>query len=182
MAKKFLAVFSALVFVVTLGAGCGKSAAPTAGPAGPSVLVITDMCGQFPLGQVGEMLGKPVVVTESQGQRDFCEYYTTYDKDFYKLPNGKTAPGGEGVILHYENLNVANQKTGQEALGRKIETNDKIKMENFLAIEEDGAINSIYLVLDPNHFVSVDRSSAEVASEEEIVDFAAKVAEKLKSM
>lgn len=178
---KKTSVYLLLGVLVLLGAGCGGGGT-TGGPGGggSSGTVITDMCSQISAENVREAIGKPIVKTESgPGQLDYCQYFTTWSEDYYKIPSGNM-PGGEFVSLNYENLSVENQKQGQEYLGRKIETNDKIKMENFLAVQEDGLINSIYLVIDPDHFVSVDRSSGKVLSEEEVVNFAVKVAEMLK--
>jgi hypothetical protein len=40
-----------------------------------------------------------------------CEYYTTYQTDYYKLPNGTAQPGGSYVAIQLENtLSVENQK------------------------------------------------------------------------
>jgi len=194
--KKILLIAFVLAILVLTGAFCGKGSPTTtgggkttggggeggglAGGVGKGGFTITDMCSQISKEFVGQALSKTIVRTEpGPGQPDYCQYFTRWSQDFYKLPDGKTMPGGDFVSLNYDNFNVEDQKKGQEYLGRKIETNDKIKMEHFLVIQEDGLINTIYLVIDPNHFVSVDRSSGKVISEEEVVDFAAKVAELL---
>jgi hypothetical protein len=184
--KKTFAVLGALAIVALLGASCGGGGPTAGGPAGGgggANLVITDMCKEIPAEWVSQAIGKAIVKSEAgPGQADYCQYYTEWSEDYYKIPGGTNMPGGPFVALNYENLSVENQKQGNEYLGRKIETNDKIKMEHFLSVQEDGLINSIYLVIDPSHFVSVDRSSGKVLSEEETVDFAVKVAEKLKSL
>jgi len=178
--KKIL-IFLFLGVFVLLGAGCGeKTGSQNENQTNTGATVITDMCSQISAEFVGGAIGKPIVKTESgPGQLDYCQYFTTWSEDYYKIPSGNM-PGGDFVSLNYENLNVENQKQGLEYLERKLETNDKIKMEHFLAIQEDGHINTIDLVLDPDHFVSVNRSSGKVLSEEEVVNFAAKVAELLK--
>jgi hypothetical protein len=181
MNKKFIAIFGALALLATAGAGCGeKTLGNSETQTSNGATVITDMCSQISAEFVGGAIGKSIVKTESgPGQMDYCEYFTTWSEDYYKIPGGNR-PGGDYVSLNYENLNVEDQKQGLEYLDRKLETNDKIKMEHFLAIQEDGLINTIDLVLDPDHFVSVNRSSGKVLSEEEVVNFAAKVAEILK--
>jgi len=181
MNKKIIAIFGALALLATAGAGCGnKTLNNNESQTSNGATVITDMCSQISAEFVGGAIGKPIVKTESgPGQMDYCEYFTTWSEDYYKIPSGNM-PGGDFVSLNYENLNVEKQKRGLEYLDRKLETNDKIKMEHFLAIQEDGLINTIDLVLDPDHFVSVNRSSGKVLSEEEVVNFAAKVAEMLK--
>lgn len=169
MNKKILVIFAAAAMVAALGAGCGKGGATGDSSGGGGLFggsLITDMCGQISADFVGQAAGKTVVKTEpGPGQPDYCQYFFD-SKNF--------------VSLNYDNYNVENQKKGLEILDRKIETNDKIKMEHFLAIQEDGLINSIYLILDPDRFVSVNRSSGKALGETEVVDFAAKVAELLK--
>ena len=178
---KKISVCLLLGVLVLLGAGCGeKTGSNNENQTSNGATVITDMCSQISGEFVGGAIGKPIVKTEGgPGQMDYCQYFTTWSEDYYKIPSGNM-PGGDYVSLNYENLNVENQRQGQEYLGRKLETNDKIKMEHFLAVQEDGLINSIYLVLDPDHFVSVNRSSGKALSEEEVINFAAKVAEMLK--
>ena len=41
--------------------------------------------------------------------------------------------------------NVADQKKGQEFLGRKVESDKRIPMDNFVVYQENGLINKIYL-------------------------------------
>ncbi|MDD2758503.1 MAG: hypothetical protein PHD72_04000 [Patescibacteria group bacterium] len=191
MPKKFL--FGALAIVMALmfaGAGCGGShgeGGPGPEPGKESAQskggAITNMCEQFTAAMVSEVLGKTIVKTESQGNPLYCMYYTEYTEDFYKLGNGKVAPGGPWVSLDFENRSVESQKKGNEALGRKIETNSKIPMEHFMTVQEDdGLVNQIYLVLDEAHYVSVGRSSNKVLDTEGMINFAVGIAKSLKKM
>jgi hypothetical protein len=66
-----------------------------------------------------------------------------------------------------------------EYLGRTLKEDPSIKMDHFIAIQEDGNINVIDLILSPNSFISIDRSDSKVLTNEEDIAFAAKVAEKL---
>jgi uncharacterized protein YaiL (DUF2058 family) len=49
---------------------------------------------------------------------------------------------------------VEKQKKGQEMLGRTIKTDPRIEMDHFIVWQPDGLINSIYLVLGPEKFIS----------------------------
>lgn len=182
MNKKLFAVLGALALFATLGASCGGGgpAGNGGGQTGGGPL-ITDMCTQFSPEWMKEATGKTVAKAETRNNGAYCHYYTEYSDDFYKLPDGKTSPGGPWFAMNYETtLPVENQKKGHEFLDHKIETNPKIGMEHFVAVQEDGLINEIYLVLGESSFVSISRSSGKVLSEEEIINLAVKVAEVLK--
>lgn len=124
---------------------------------------MTDLCNTLTKEQVSELVGKMIVKTVplTSGTLHSCQYYLT---------------DTQALIINNDFLNVENQKKGHEALGRKITTNLKIPMENFIVIQEDGLINEIYLVLGPNNYVSINRTSAKTLTEEEVVLFAEKLA------
>jgi hypothetical protein len=181
----FLGIALAMVFVLS---GCVN---PESGGPGPEPgkesakggAVITNMCEQLTAEMVGGLLGKTIAKTENQGNPLYCMYYTEYAEDFYKIGDGKVAPGGLWLSLDFENLSVENQKKGNEALGRKIETNSKISMEHFITIQEkDGLINQIYLVLDATHYVSIGRSSSKVLDTDGMINFAVELEKILKKL
>jgi len=145
---------------------------------------ISDVCKFFDADFVYSATGKPIVKVEPSPipalSLQHCQYYTEYKDDFYKLPDGKVMPGGPWISIHYEsNLDVEKQKEGNKFLGRTLKTDPRIKMDHFLSIQEDGLINEIYLVMGPSKFISINRSSGQILSEEEDILFAAKVAEKI---
>jgi hypothetical protein len=78
-------------------------------------------------------------------------------------------------------LSVANQKKGHEMMNRVIKTDDRITMNHFIAWQADGLINEIYLVLDDNKFISINRSSGKVLDNDKFLDFAIKLANEIKS-
>lgn len=125
-----------------------------------------DVCGEFNKEFVEKALGKIVVRTKrfDMTGTHVCTYFLN-DVDF--------------VAIHAENLSAAIQKKGQMEMGRTIVTNPKINMEHFIAVQPDGLINTIYLVISPNFFVTVDRSSGKAATEEEIIDMAVKVVDRI---
>jgi len=125
-----------------------------------------DICGEFPKEWVTEVTGKAIIKTERLDitGTHTCKYYV--DENNF-------------VTLRRNNLNVENQKKGQQILNRTISTNDKIKMEHFVVVQGDGLINDIVLVINPNLFIAVDRSSTKASSETEIIDFASMVADRI---
>ncbi len=182
--KKFLqlSAFTTFIFCVLIfmGAGCGRNDKGAVlddnGIGNRGEIEIRDMCGQFSAEIIEEASGKQIVKTELKNNGAYCQYFTEYSDDYYKLPNNKVSPGGLYFSLNYENLSIENQKKSHEFLDRTITTDPKIPMEHFLVIQEDGIINEVYLVIDENHFFSINRSSNKVLSEEEIINFAVKIA------
>ncbi len=128
----------------------------------------TDVCVEFPKEFITTALGKNILKTEANNSQttNICQYFT--DENNF-------------VTLRLNNLSVETQKKGQVNLGRTITTNDQIKIEHFVVLQENGLINGVYLVLNPNLFIAVDRTSTKVANEEEIIAFAAKIAERIQS-
>lgn len=125
-----------------------------------------NICNEFPKEWVASALGKTITKTEkldSSGTH-VCQYYVD-DTNF--------------VTLRLNNLSAENQKKGQITLGRTITENEKIQMDHFIVKQENGLINNTVLILNPNLFLAVDRSSTKAASEEEIITFAQAVSERI---
>jgi len=132
------------------------------------IIVGEDICAEFPKEFVEKATGKTILKTEKQdsGPTHICQYFVN-DTSF--------------LTLRMNALSVANQKTGSESMGRTLSTNPKIQMEHFIATQENGLINGVYLIINPNLFIVVDRSSAKAATETEIVDFAIQVADRIQN-
>lgn len=132
------------------------------------VTVGNDVCSEFPIEWVSNVSGKTIIKTEvtSGAITNVCRYYVD-ESNF--------------LTLRLNNLSAENQKKGQQALGRTITTNNKIKMDHFVVVQEDGLINGVYLIINPNLFIAVDRSSTKAASEEEIINFAINVASRIQN-
>jgi len=130
------------------------------------ITVSEDVCGAFPKEFVSATTGKTIIKTErfDTTGTHVCQYYT--DENNF-------------ITLRLNALNVENQKKGLMVLGRTFTTNAKIKMEHFVVIQSNGLINEVVLVINSNLFIAVDRTSTKTASETEIVDFAAKVSERI---
>lgn len=184
-----IAITLALVgFLALTGAGCGKGpaattsgASPSSGGATQSTDDLSDMCQAFDADFMYTASGKPIAHFDHGTLKmpNACTYYPEYKQDYYKLPGGKTAPGGPWFSLRKENLDVAKQKKATEMLGWTMRQDPRIKMEHFLAIQKDGLINQVYLILGPSEYVRLNRSSSKILTEEETIELAAKVARKL---
>jgi len=143
--------------------------------------VDSDLCSQFTADFIYSAINKSVAYVEPSEIKGIfsCKYYTSYSQDYYKIGDGKTMPGGPWFSLVLDNLPIENQKKGNEHLGYKVSTDPQIKMENMVVRQEDGNVNAIYLVINPNRFISIRRSSTTVISNEEHLLLAARVAEKI---
>jgi len=82
----------------------------------------------------------------------------------------------EHILIQVSYLSVEQQKKGQEVLDRTITTNDSIPMDHFIAMQENGQINAIYLIMTPNKFVRVDRT-AKAADNDHLIALAKEVAQ-----
>jgi hypothetical protein len=123
-----------------------------------------DVCSEVPSSLVSGVIGKAIVETEnpSTSSGTGCMYFT--NKDRY-----------EHILIQVSYLSAENQKKGQEMMDRSITTDSTIPMENFLAIQEDGQINAIYLVMTPQKYVRVDRTS-NTADNDQLISLARQVA------
>ncbi len=124
----------------------------------------TDICAEFPKETIATILEKQIIKTEEHHSvtTNTCSYFVD-NINF--------------VTLRANSLNVQSQKDGQVSLGRTITSDPSIKMDHFVVKQENGLINEIVLVLNPNLFVAVDRSSTKAATEAEIVKLASKIGE-----
>jgi len=133
-----------------------------------SYYVVDDVCGQFTKEFIQNALGKPIVKTEPpQFDGLFnCRYFLDDKNDH--------------VLLVFEYLKIANQKKGNEEMGRRTEESDKIPMRNMLVWQENGLLNSIFLVLGDDKFISINRSSESKLTTDELIGFAANIAKEIK--
>jgi hypothetical protein len=135
--------------------------------------VVEDICGQFTkpfMEQLSGMTFKSVEPATSSTTYA-CTYYTAT-----KAADGRDA----FILLVLDYLNAERQKAGQQVLGRTVSTNASIPMDNFVATQENGAINSIFFVLGPDKFLSLDRSSTSVLSDADVLALAVKLGTKIR--
>lgn len=133
-----------------------------------SYYVVEDICGQFTKEFVQNALGKPVLKTEGPKVDGLfnCSYFT--DETNY-------------AMLVFEYLKIENQKLGHESMGRTTKEEARIPMRNLVVYQEDGVINTIYLVLGDEKFISIERSSGIGLTADELINFAAKLGEGIKN-
>jgi hypothetical protein len=122
------------------------------------------VCDEVPKSVVEKAIGKTVESTEDKSSNDTtgCTYYTNKAKL-------------EHILIQVSFLSAESQKKGQTVLDRTISTDNTIPMENFIATQENGQINAIYLVMAPNKFVRVDRT-ANTADNDQLITLAKAVA------
>ena len=127
-----------------------------------------DVCNEMTKDEVAKTVGKPIVKSEdySNSGSTGCEYFVD-DNSF--------------VIIDVGFMDMANQKTGLEALDRTIKTTDKVKLENFMAYTDKG-LNDIYMNIVPGQkYVRVGRSSTGAVDEETLINLAVATEAKIRS-
>ena len=88
-------------------------------------------------------------------------------------------PGGPFIDIVLDNLNVEKHKSDVQTLGMKVESSDKIKMENFIVRRiKDNSVWEVAIVLTPDRYIWAS-SLQNALSDDEIIDFASKMAEKI---
>jgi hypothetical protein len=132
-----------------------------------SYYIVEDICGQFTKEFISATLGKNIVNTKPPISSSLfnCSYYLD-DQEY--------------VMLVMEYLSIENQKKGHESMDRTTTFESVIPMRNLVVYQDDGLINSIYLVLSDNKFISIKRSSKSNLSKEELITFATNIAKEIK--
>ena len=136
---------------------------------GDSAYYVTgEVCEQFTKEFMEGILGKTIYkVAPSYAELTNCQY----DLD----------EQGANVLLSLSFLSIDNQVKGHQLMKRIVKADDSIPMDNFVVTQEDGLINEIYLVLGPNKFLSINRSSGKSLSEQELLNLAQKLGQKIKN-
>jgi len=134
-----------------------------------SYYIVEDICGQFTKDFVSNALEKEIIRTEPSKTNGLynCSYFLNENNDY--------------VMLSLEYLKIENQKVGHESMGRKTEASGKIPMRNLVVWQEDGTLNSLYLVLGDEKFISIKRSSGSGLTADELTGFAANIAFEIKN-
>lgn len=132
-----------------------------------SYYIVEDICGQFTKAFMENMLGQKIAKIEpsSISTVNACTYYLD-DK--------------ENILLNLEYLSIENQKKGSESMGRKVEKSGQIPMDNLVVWQDDSLINTIYLVLSPNKFLSLRPSSKNTIDKDSFIKLAASIATAIK--
>lgn len=185
--KKFLIIALFFSFALALS-GCAKKGINTSGDNKPDANkesaikgdVGNDICKEFSADFVYSATDKPVVKVEPDWAFPAlaCRFYFTYDEHFYKgVDNTKLSAGGLHIFMMLENRNAAKQKEANEFLGLTVKTDSQIKMENNVNYRKDGSLYDIRLIINPNRYLRMDSNKG--LTDDELIQFAAKVAEKI---
>lgn len=132
------------------------------------ISVSEDICKEFPQKFIEESVGVKIIKISSFEMKTTkaCNYFVK-----------ETA----FLSIKSENLNVEKQKQGNKYLGFSIKTDNRIQTEHFIVVQKDGQIKKIYLVINPDKYVSVERNSVLTTDNEGMMKFAISVVEKLLS-
>jgi hypothetical protein len=139
-----------------------------------------DTCAEFSADFIYSATGKAVVKVEPDWAvpKLACRYYFTYADDFYKgVTDKRLSAGGLHVFMMLENSNVVDQRKAMEFLGVTIKTDPRIKMEHSVDYRENGTVWDIRLIINPNRYLRMDSNGG--LTDDELIQFAAKVAEKI---
>lgn len=130
-----------------------------------SYYIVDDICGQFTKEFMGKMLNREIkAIKEGEGS---CEYQW-----------GEIG-GSISLILDY--TKIESQKKAQEALKRKVVEEKSIPMRNTVIYQDNGLINTIYLILDEEKFISIERSNNAGLNTEDLINLAKNIALEIKN-
>lgn len=132
-----------------------------------SYYIVEDICGQFTKEFIQNLLGK--TITEAKLPQVDSIYNCTYYLDEKNY-----------LMLNLEYLKIANQKIFYESSGAKVEASPQIPMENVVIWEKPDLISVIYLVLDPEKFISIRPANVDTISSADFLNFASKLGEEIK--
>ncbi|MFA6525080.1 MAG: hypothetical protein WCT33_02280 [Patescibacteria group bacterium] len=131
-----------------------------------------EICEQFTKSFMESLLGKDIIkAAPTNSETTNCQY-------------DLSAPDSHGVttniLLSLSYLSIDNQVKGHELMDRTANSDPSIPVDNYVIKQENGLINEIYLVLNPNKFISINRSSANALSEADVLLLAQKLGQKIK--
>lgn len=125
-----------------------------------------DVCAEFPKEFVESVTGKKILKTTRFDMKEgthVCDYYTT-ENDF--------------LSIHVEDLSFETQKKGLNEMGRPTKTDPSIKMEHFVSWQGND-LYGVYLKLNDNKFISVDRGTLNASTNEENMKLAVAVVDRI---
>lgn len=132
-----------------------------------SYYILEDICGQFTKEFMENMLDVKLNSIQSSkiSTINNCSYYFN-EKEY--------------LTLSLEYLSIENQKKGNESMGYFVSASQQIPMENLVVKQEDGMINVIYLILNPNKFISLRPSSKQAINNEKFIKMVSNLAQAIK--
>lgn len=127
--------------------------------------IVDDICGQFTKEFMENILNREI--KSSKSGENSCEY--------------QWGEIGESVSLILDYTKIDNQKIVQEALKRKVIEEKNIPMRNMVVYQDNGLINTIYLILNEEKFISIERSNKAGLTSEDLLNLAKKIALEIKN-
>lgn len=76
------------------------------------------------------------------------------------------------LTIYIGNKSVSEERASLDALRRIITTLPTIKSEHFVTQDDDGYLRAIYLVINKNKFIRLDRSSSGMITDQVLIDLA----------
>jgi len=176
-----------------MAAGCGKgspASGPSAGPGKQEGLLKAltsesgpDICRLFDADFVYSATGKPIVKVEPPVVKSIlsCSYYTEYSETYFKdKASGKAYPGGRDLFITLERtVGSERQKKNMQTVGLTLTTDSRIDFDHTIAKRKDGSIWGIFLFLDDKQFLDVNMLQKPLDSDDKLIEFAAKVADRV---
>lgn len=136
-----------------------------------SYYIVEDICGQFTKEFVQNALSMSVYKLESS-----TDYNNTYCK-YYLSPGGTD---GKYVMLTLNYSSVSSRKTELQKMGRRIDTDSRVPMQNFEAWQGN-IVKDVSLVLQTEKFISITQSADDILVSDRMVEFAANMAKEIKN-
>lgn len=126
-----------------------------------------DVCSQITKQTVERVIKRPIVRADSLKLNGLynCTYYL--DENNYVM-----------LVLDY--ANVEKQMSAQIAKQRVVETNNRIGMRNAIIWQNDGMLNSIYLIFNDNKFITIERTAWSGLFSDDLIRLASGLAEEIK--
>ena len=134
-----------------------------------------DICAEFSVDFVYSAIKKPIVRVEGPDlpRIPSCTYYTEYSDTWFR----NELPGGRLVAIVLNNLAVSVTIQYNESAGGSSSTDSRINMDHVILYRK-GVIEKIALIINPNRYIVVNTIDKAI-TDEEVIEFAARVADKI---
>ncbi|MFA6272059.1 MAG: hypothetical protein WC693_03025 [Patescibacteria group bacterium] len=134
--------------------------------------ITSEICEQFTKSFMEKLLGKAIIkAAPTSSEATNCQYDLSTPDSYGMTTN---------ILLGLSYLSIDDQVKGHELMDRVASPDSSIPIDNYVIKQENGLINEVYLVLNPNKFISINRSSAKALSEDDVLLLAQKLGQKIK--
>lgn len=175
--KKKIAVSLFLVFSIFLLSGCGGKGndSKTTNNAAGAKTTTEGLCGVFTKESVASITGLDIASTDiysAEGSNNSnCRYYTSVKRYAPTISIGKYQ--GDAAV-------EKNKYTdGKSFKGWKTGTDKQITMNHFIAYNQNGNMNDIFLITGKGEYYRISLHSLNVIKNEQMIKLASQVAQKI---